>query len=94
MMSAIESVAGSDEAVLAAPSGKVADSSPAKSLLRCGFLRPVSSSSPEEEEVLALGSAESSSIGQILSAWVFEKGRVATRHLSLEKGMLRWGFLF
>jgi hypothetical protein len=42
------SVADSDEAVSATPSGKVADSSPAKSMLRCGFLRPVSLSPPEE----------------------------------------------
>ena len=90
MVNAIEPVAGSDEMVSAAPSGK---SSPAKSLLRRGFLRPVSSSSPEEEAVLALGFAESNSTREISSAWVFEKGKVATCHLSPEKGMLRKGFL-
>ena len=42
----------SDEAVLPVPSGKVP---------RSGFLGPVSSSSLEEEVVLALGDAESSS---------------------------------
>jgi hypothetical protein len=61
------SVAGFDEAVPAAPSGKVADSSPAKSMLRREFLRPVSSSQLEEEAVLALGSAELSSIGEVSS---------------------------
>jgi hypothetical protein len=90
MVSAIEAVAGSNEAVSAAPLGK---SSPAKSLLWRGFLRPVSSSSPEEEAVLALGSAESSSTREISSTWVFEKGKVATHHLSLEKNILRQGFL-
>ena len=39
----------------------------------------MSSSSPEEEAVPAMGAAESS--------------KVATRHSSLEKGMLRRGFL-
>jgi hypothetical protein len=48
----------------------------------------VSSSSHEEEAVLALGSAELSSSGEIMSKWVVEKGKVATHHLSLEKGML------
>ena len=40
------SVAGSEETVLAALLGTVADSSPAKSMLWRGFLRPVSSSPP------------------------------------------------
>jgi hypothetical protein len=93
VVSAVDSVAGSYEAVSAAPSGQVADSSPAKSLLQCGFLRPMSSSLPEKEAVLALGSIESSSIGEVSSAWVFEKGKVATCHLSPNEGMLRRGFL-
>jgi hypothetical protein len=59
------SVAGSDEAVSATPSGKVADSSPATSMLWRGCLRPVSSSAPEEEVVLALESAESSSTREV-----------------------------
>ena len=61
------SVAGFDEAVSAALSGKVANSSPAKSVLHHGFLRPVSSSTPDEESVLALGAAESSSIREVSS---------------------------
>jgi hypothetical protein len=61
------SVASSNEAVLATPSGKVADSSLATSMLWRGFLRPVSSSPPEEEAVLALGSAESSSTREVSS---------------------------
>lgn len=57
------SVVGSDEAVSATPSGKVVVSFPAKCMLRRGFLRPVSSSQPKEDVVLALGSVESSSKG-------------------------------
>ena len=68
-------------------------SSPAKSLLRHGFLRLVSSSLHEEEAVLALGSAELSTSGEIPLEWVVEKGKVATHHLSPEKGMLWQGFL-
>ena len=60
-------VAGSDKAVSTAPSGKVADSAPMKSMLRCGFLRLVSSSPFEEEAVLALGSAELSSTREVSS---------------------------
>jgi hypothetical protein len=57
------SVAGSKEAVSAAQLG----SSPAKSMLRRGFLRPVYSSLPTGEVSTgeALESAESSSIGEI-----------------------------
>jgi hypothetical protein len=64
-----------------------------KSLLQCGVLRPVTSLQPQEEAVLAMGSAESSFIREVSSAWVFEKGKVATHHLSPEKGMLWQGFL-
>ena len=78
---AIESDAGGSDEVV---SGKV---------LRHGFLMPVSSSSLEEEAVLALGAAESSSTGEVSLARVCEKGKVATRHSSPEKGMLRRGFL-
>jgi hypothetical protein len=66
------------------PSGKV---------LRRGFIRSMPSSSPEEEVVPMLGTAESSSIGEILPARVCEKGKVASRHHSPEKSMLRRGFL-
>ena len=83
------SAAVSDEAVLAAPLGK---SSPAKSLLQRGFLRLASSSPPEKEAILALGSAELSSTREVSLAWVSEKGKVAIRQLSLEKGMIRRGF--
>jgi hypothetical protein len=60
-------VAGSDEVVSTIPSGKVAASSPVKSMLRHRFLRHVSSSPSEEEVVLALGSTESSSTGEVSS---------------------------
>ena len=43
--------------------------------------------------MLALGAAESSSIGEVSSGRVCEKGKVATHHSSLEKDMLWWGFL-
>jgi hypothetical protein len=44
-------------------------------------------------QLVAKDFAESSSIGEILSACIFEMGKVATCHLSLEKGMLQRGFL-
>jgi hypothetical protein len=47
--------------------GKVAVSSPAKSMLRRGFLRPLSSSPPAEEAVSAPGSAEWSCTGEVSS---------------------------
>jgi hypothetical protein len=86
-------VISSDDVSLAAPSGKVADSSPAKSLLRREFLRPVSSLPLEEGAVLALGFAELSSTGEVSSAWVSEKGKAAICQPSPEKGMIRRGFL-
>jgi hypothetical protein len=63
------SVVGSEEVVVAAPSGMVVDSSPAKRMLRCRFLRPVSSSPPLGEVFTgeALGSSELSSIGEVSS---------------------------
>jgi hypothetical protein len=63
------SVAGSEEVVSTALSSMVADSSPAKSMLRRRFLRPVSSSPPTGEVSTgeALGSAESSSTREVLS---------------------------
>jgi hypothetical protein len=42
-------------------------SSPAKSMLRCGFLKPLSLSQLAEEAMSAPGSAESSSIGEVMS---------------------------
>ena len=85
VVSALESEAdGSDEAVSPTLSGKV---------LRRGVLRPGASSSPEKEVVLALGAADSCSLGEILPVRVCEKGKVASRHHSPEKGMLRQGFL-
>jgi hypothetical protein len=86
-------VISSDNVSLATPSGKVADSFPAKSLLLRRFLKPVSLSPPEEGVVLALGSAESSSTGEVSAVWVSEKGKVAIRQPSSEKGMIRRGFL-
>jgi hypothetical protein len=77
-------VAGFDEAV--ASSGKGVVSPLAKSMLRRRFLRPGSSSLPEEEAELALGSSESSFLDEV-------PGKVATRVPSSEKGMLRQGFL-
>lgn len=52
-------------AVSASPTGKfdVCVPSPSKGMLQLGFLRPVPSSPPEEDVVLVLGFAESSSKG-------------------------------
>ena len=62
-------------------------------VLRRGFIRSVPSSSLGEEVVAVLGTAESSSTGEISPARVCEKGKVASRHHSSEKGMLWRGFL-
>ena len=86
----IGSTAVSDEAVSTTPSGK---SSPTKSLLWHGFLKPTSSLLFEEEAVLELGSVESSSTREVSSAWVSKKGKVAIRQLSPKKGMIQHGFL-
>jgi hypothetical protein len=104
VVSAIELVlakASKKAPVSVAPSSK---SSPAKCLLRRGFLRPESSSSHLRSSSSSLGSSKSSSSGEVPSVSVevvpemdpdLEQvpGKVATCHPSSEKGMLWQGFL-